>query len=102
MLELCQFDTLVEDSDLIITGEGCLDEQSLMGKVLSGIRHHAGDREIVSFCGICKVPAEELLKYHVTAVEIARGISIQESMEKGRYYLKLAADTYFKQRTGGK
>lgn len=100
MLELCQFDTLVKDCDLVVTGEGCLDEQSLMGKVLSGIRQHSGDREIVSFCGICKVPEKELLQYHVAAVEIARGISIQESMEKGQYYLKLAADTYFKQRTG--
>ncbi len=100
MLELCQFDTLVKDCDLVVTGEGCLDEQSLMGKVLSGIRQHSGDREIVSFCGICKVPAKELPQYHVTAVEIAGGISVQESMEKGKHYLKLAADTYFKQRMG--
>ena len=98
MLELCQFDALVKDCDLVVTGEGCLDEQSLMGKVLSGIRKHAGNREIVSFCGICKVPAEELCRNCVIAVEIARGISIQESMEKGQYYLKLAADNYFKQR----
>ena len=100
MLELCQFDALVKDCDLVVTGEGCLDEQSLMGKVLSGIRKHAGNRETVSFCGICKVPAEELCRNRVTAVEIARGISIQESMEKGQYYLKLAADTYFKRRMG--
>lgn len=98
MLELCQFDALVKDCDLVVTGEGCLDEQSLMGKVLSGIRKHASNREIVSFCGICKVPAEELCRNCVIAVEIARGISIQESMEKGQYYLKLAADNYFKQR----
>ena len=67
---------------------------------MSGIRKHASNREIVSFCGICKVPAEELCRNCVIAVEIARGISIQESMEKGQYYLKLAADNYFKQRMG--
>lgn len=95
MLQLFHFDEVVQNSDLIVTGEGCLDEQSLMGKVLSGIRRHSRNKEIVSFCGKCTVPAQRLAGDHITAVEIATGIPIQEAMQKGREYLTAAANSYF-------
>lgn len=94
MLTLCSFDSLVSGCDLILTGEGCLDDQSLMGKVLSGILRHAGETEIVSFCGSCKASPDVLAGKHITPVEISRGIDPAESMEKGAYYLGLAADAY--------
>ena len=96
LLSLCRFDTLLQDCGLIVTGEGCLDSQSLMGKVLSGIRQHSGDIRIVSFCGICKARADELADRNISAVEIGRGIPLAESMSNGRHYLSLAADAYFK------
>lgn len=99
LLALCGFDALVKDCDLIVTGEGRLDRQSLMGKVLSGIRRHAGNIEIVSFCGICEVPPDELAKEHITPVEIGRGIELTESMERGAYYLGIAADSYFQKKS---
>lgn len=37
MLELANFDTLIHDADLVITGEGKSDEQTLMGKVPQGV-----------------------------------------------------------------
>lgn len=33
LLDLCHFDERIADADLIITGEGRIDRQSLMGKV---------------------------------------------------------------------
>lgn len=33
LLELCRFDSIVKDADLVITGEGHADEQTLMGKL---------------------------------------------------------------------
>ena len=96
LLRLCRFDTLLQDCGLIVTGEGCLDSQSLMGKVLSGIRQHSGDIRIVSFCGICKIPADELADRNISAVEIGRGIPLEESMRRGCHYLRLAADVFFK------
>mgnify|MGYP004504438343 CR=1 FL=1 len=100
LLSLCRFDALLQDCGLIVTGEGCLDTQSLMGKVLSGIRHHSGDIPIVSFCGICKVPADELADRGISAIEIGRGIPLTESMSNGCHYLSLAADTYFQKISG--
>lgn len=41
VLELVNFDALLEDCDLVITGEGRMDSQSIRGKVISGVGGHA-------------------------------------------------------------
>ena len=41
ILELTDFDSLVKDADLVITGEGKIDSQTFMGKVPSEIAHRA-------------------------------------------------------------
>ena len=41
ILEMNRFDELVKDADLVITGEGRLDEQSLRGKVIQVVADHA-------------------------------------------------------------
>ena len=94
-LQICDFDNALENCSLIVTGEGRLDSQSLMGKVLSGIRQHGKDINIVSFCGVCEISINELEEQKITPVEIARGVELKESMEKGAYYLQIAADSYF-------
>lgn len=95
MLDIYQFDENMQDADLIITGEGKLDEQSLMGKVLCGVKKHAGDIPILSVCGSCTLPKETLLANGVTALEIGRGLSTKESMERGEELLEKALREYF-------
>ncbi len=46
VLGLMNFESLIMDADLIITGEGCLDRQSLMGKVVSGVLESAKGRGV--------------------------------------------------------
>ena len=41
ILDLVEFDTLIQDADLIFTGEGKIDEQSLSGKVPIGVARRA-------------------------------------------------------------
>lgn len=41
VLELTRFDEVIRDADLILTGEGRVDSQSLDGKVLSGVARRA-------------------------------------------------------------
>lgn len=41
LLDTIRFDKQIKDSDLILTGEGCSDRQTLMGKVPAGILNHA-------------------------------------------------------------
>ena len=95
MLELCGFDRMVGDCDLIVTGEGSLDGQSLMGKVLSGIKAHSKGKPIVSFCGKCELGEDVLRTEGITAVEIGRDISLEESIRNGEKYLQQAAEEFF-------
>ena len=41
VLKLIDFDEKLKDTDLVITGEGCTDSQSIFGKVMYGIGTHA-------------------------------------------------------------
>jgi len=41
VLEIVQLDEEIAKSDLVVTGEGCLDDQSLHGKVIAGVASHA-------------------------------------------------------------
>lgn len=51
ILELCDFDSLANKAELIITGEGRFDSQSLMGKVIGGIISHSGKASVAVICG---------------------------------------------------
>lgn len=46
ILDLINFENIIADADLIITGEGRIDGQSAGGKVLDGIGHYAKKRNI--------------------------------------------------------
>ena len=41
VLEIVELDRQIALADLVITGEGCLDDQSLHGKVIAGVANHA-------------------------------------------------------------
>ncbi len=97
MLQISRFDEKKLNCGLIITGEGKLDRQSLMGKVLSGIKRHAGELPITVFCGICAIEETELKELGIRAIEIGRGIPVEESMKNGKYYLQQKASEYFKE-----
>lgn len=94
MLSLCHFDKQLKDCELILTGEGKLDRQSLMGKVLSGIRKHSGSIPIVSFCGISEADADILKKQNISVVEIGRGVPLEDSMKNGKEYLEKAFEEW--------
>ena len=50
LLDMMDFSSLVQESDIVITGEGSFDDQSLYGKVISGIWKYHPKRLIV-LCG---------------------------------------------------
>ncbi len=96
ILDLYQFDSLLDNCEMVVTGEGKLDEQSLMGKVLSGIKRRSGQKPIIAFCGICELPASKLLQNGIQAVEIGRGIALSEAMKNGRKYLQEKSNEVWK------
>lgn len=71
MLNILKFEEIVKDVDLIVTGEGCLDEQTAAGKVAAGIAHRAQGKPVVVLTGSVKADPKALEKLHelgVTAV----------------------------------
>lgn len=46
VLDALHFDALLEGCDLVVTGEGCIDRQTVMGKAPSGILRRATDKDI--------------------------------------------------------
>ena len=51
LLETIKFDEIVKDADLVITGEGSADRQTLMGKLPMGVLQHSGDVPVCLIAG---------------------------------------------------
>ena len=58
ILNLVDFDHLAKEYDVVITGEGKFDSQSLNGKVISGIKKHNPKRLII-LCGSKAIESNE-------------------------------------------
>jgi glycerate kinase len=67
MLDMTAFEHALKGADLVITGEGALDEQTLHGKLIEGIcRHAAGHRvPVAALCGRLSASADELKRVGV-------------------------------------
>jgi glycerate kinase len=59
VMDLVGFDTAVRQADLVITGEGHIDGQSLQGKLIQGVCGRAGGKPVIALCGkLSASPAE--------------------------------------------
>lgn len=63
VLDYLFFDTVIADYDLIITGEGKIDHQSLHGKVISGVMNRASllAKPCIAVCGTKEISLEGCL-----------------------------------------
>lgn len=86
ILDALHFDSLLKGSDLVITGEGHADRQSVMGKVVSGVlrKSKAQDKPVVLFCGGFE-DASELNEAGITALFslVPSPIPLSTAMQKG-------------------
>ena len=60
--QITSLEESVQWADLVITGEGSLDSQSLSGKVVSGVLNLAAqyNKEVMIFCGVSKLAPDEM------------------------------------------
>lgn len=70
ILDLVQFDRLIEDADLIFTGEGKIDSQSLQGKVAIGVAKRAKKAgvDVIAVVGSIGNDIEEAYDMGITAI----------------------------------
>ncbi|MET7283312.1 glycerate kinase [Kribbella sp. NPDC005582] len=66
MLELVGFREHLTGADLVITGEGALDEQTLHGKAVAGVAA-ASDVPVVAVCGVNKLRPDQLTTIGIRA-----------------------------------
>ena len=91
LLDLIDFNTLLSDADAVITGEGCLDEQSLQGKVVCGITKRCIKKNVPVYvmAGITKIQGAEGIKRIKTLREYAR--DSEDSILNAKIYARIAA-----------
>ncbi len=84
ILDILDFDNLVEEADLVITGEGTIDAQSLMGKALTGLirRSNQAKVPVLAIAGHI-VDREAIIRAGVSeCLEVSsRSISLEEAMQ---------------------
>lgn len=68
LLDTADFESKAAEAELIITGEGRLDSQSVNGKVISGIANRAAalGKKVIAICGSGGEGAEEIKKLGVS------------------------------------
>ena len=90
ILDLIDYDNLVKKYDLIITGEGKIDNQSLDGKVIFRISNRSIDKKVILVCAINKLESIDLKLYNVSAIYsiVNDNVTIEESIANPEYYFR--------------
>ena len=88
VLDLIQFDEMIENTDLIFTGEGKIDGQSLRGKVVIGIAERAKKKSIpvIAIVGAVGEEAEKAYDRGVSSIFSINRAAVD--YEISRYYSK--------------
>ena len=88
-IDLTQLETLIKECDLVITGEGKLDSQTLQGKVVSGVCSLAKKhkKEIIGICGEAEKNVSNKLGFKKVYAILDRTNSVEEAIEKTDEYL---------------
>ena len=100
LLDAAQIDRLMEDAELIITGEGRIDRQSVSGKVPVGVGRRAlkAGRPCIAICGCAGEGAEAVLKEGISAYYTSsdREQSMEELARTCRSSLRKTAEEAIK------
>jgi len=88
--EITQFEKSLKKCDLVITGEGKIDEQSLQGKVIKGVSHLA-DKHGIPVIAVCGMSEENIAgKLGLRAIYDVMNYSdsLKDAMENAREKLE--------------
>ena len=84
VLDTVKFDSLIHDADMIFSGEGKIDGQSLRGKVVMGVakRAYAAKVPVIVIAGGAELDIDEIYDFGVTSVFTIN--RLPEDFEKSR------------------
>ena len=96
VLDTVGFDELIEGADLIISGEGRIDSQSLRGKVVVGVARRAKRRgiSVIALVGDIVDPIEAVYSEGVSAIFSINRVAVpfNEAKKRSKEDLMLTAD----------
>ena len=98
VLDLVKFDDIIADADYVITGEGKLDDQSVQGKVISGIagRCKAQNKPCIAIVGCTGDGYQSILACGVTDIYVTSGdMDMYAAMAHADNYYRKTADAVF-------
>lgn len=78
-LDLLDFNTRKDSCDVVITGEGSIDEQTLAGKLPAAVAHRSGNRPIIAVAGRSLLPKERWSDMDLTNVYTLAEYTDQDS-----------------------
>jgi len=100
LLDLCNFESLLDEADIIVTGEGKTDFQSAYGKVIYGIakRCKAKNKPVFVISGALDGDLDALYDIGVVSMTatVCKITSIEDAMEHAEEYLYNAAIRTFR------
>lgn len=97
ILKLIDFDTYVKNADLIITGEGRVDNQTLDGKVISGVLKHAKEKPVIIVGGSVTEDGYKLAKKNVKVFSLSEGYSVEDSINHPKEYIEKKITEIYKE-----
>lgn len=94
VLKLMNFKTILNQYDYIITGEGKIDSQSLLGKVVFAIKSQAKDKKVILVCAINELTEEQIQENDIEKVYaiVPHFASAEESLKNPHHYYKILCD----------
>ncbi len=88
IIEVVELEKKILDADLIITGEGKMDKQTIYGKTPYGVAKLAGKhkKRLIGICGMLGEGAEILYRYGFQALfpNLKDSMSVEEAMKRAR------------------
>ncbi|MDO5411580.1 MAG: glycerate kinase [Lachnospiraceae bacterium] len=100
VLDLISFDSALEGTDLVITGEGCMDWQSAFGKVPGGVGLRCKSRGIpvIAIVGGMGKNARKMYEYGISSIisTVNAPMSVEEAMQRAEELYTDAADRVFR------
>lgn len=90
ILDMMDFNNMLNKYDYIITGEGKIDNQSLNGKVIFEISKRAKDKKIILVCAINEVDEITLRSRNIKSIYsiVGNNVTIEESIKNSRFYFE--------------
>jgi glycerate kinase len=85
LMQATRFDSAVEQADVVLTGEGHLDAQTLYGKLIHGVCERARHlrRPVIALCGKISASADQLRELGLLrAYDINEGATARDAIAK--------------------